>query len=148
MALLPRTEMTAHKYPFLLLAAFFLTAQAQAAPNMKDGMWEIATKVEIPNMPMVIPPTRHTQCLTAKNAIPQQQEKNNDCKMTSVKSDGDSISWAIQCRTKESALDGSGKVTYKGDSMDGVMTMNITDPRKGTMQMIYRMSGKYIGVCK
>lgn len=139
--------MIANNYLFLLFGSFFLAAQAQAAPNMKDGMWEITTKVEIPNMPMPIPPTRHTQCLTIKDAIPQQQVKNNDCKMNSVKSESDSISWSMQCHTKEGALDGTGKVTYKGDSMDGVMTMNIKDSRQGAMQMIYRMSGKYLGAC-
>ena len=140
--------MIANKYLFLLFGSFFLGAQAHAAPNMKDGMWEITTKMDIPGMPMALPPSRHTQCLTAKDAIPQQPEKNNDCKMTSIKSDGDNISWALQCRTKEGVLDGTGKVTYKGDSMDGVMTMNVKDSRQGAMQMTYRMSGKHVGACK
>lgn len=141
--------MIADKRWFLLFAGCFLAAQAQAAPNMKDGMWEITTKVEMPGMPMAIPPTKHTQCLTSKEAIPQQPEKGNqECKMTSIKMDGDSVSWAMQCRTKEAALDGTGKVTYKGDSMNGVMTMNIKESKQGTMQMTYRMSGKHVGACK
>lgn len=144
-----RIAMMTNRYLFLLLGSFFLTAQAQAAPNMKDGMWEITTKMEMPGMPMAIPPNKHTQCLTAKEAVPQQPEKNNqECKMTSIKVDGDSVSWAVQCRSKDSALDGAGKVTYKGDSMDGVMTMNVKESKQGAMQMTYRMSGKHIGPCK
>lgn len=140
--------MITYKHLYLLPASFFLAALAHAEPNLKDGMWEISTKLEMPGMPMAIPPTKHTQCLTAKEAIPQQQMKNNnDCKMTSVKSEGDSISWVLQCRTKDGVLDGSGKVTYRGDSMDGSMTMGIKDAKQSSMQMIYRMSGKYIGAC-
>jgi hypothetical protein len=137
-----------HYRPLLLLAALFYVAGATAAPNLKDGMWEITGKMEMPGMPMAIPPTTHTQCLSSKDVVPQKLEKNQDCKITSLKTEGDSVSWSMQCRNKEAAMDSTGKVTYKSDSMNGSMTMNIKESAQGAMQVTYRMSGRRIGDCK
>ena len=136
------------KQLFILIAPLFTATCASAAPNLKDGMWEITGKIEMPGMPMAIPPTTHTQCLSSKDVVPQKPEKNQDCKITSLKTEGDSVTWAMQCRTKEAALDSTGKVTYKNDSMNGTMTMNVKESAQGSMQITYRMSGRRIGDCK
>ncbi len=134
--------------PLFLIAALFPAAAACAAPNLKDGMWEITGKMEMPGMPMAIPPTTHTQCLSSKDAVPQKPEKNQDCKMTSLKTEGDSVAWAMQCRSGETVLDSAGKVTYRGDSMNGTLTMNVKESAQGAMQITYRMSGRRVGECK
>lgn len=118
-----------------------------AAPNMQDGLWEITSKMDIQGMPMVVPPTRHTQCLTQKEAIPHKTEKNQDCKMTSTKIEGNTVSWTMQCRGKEGSIDSTGKITYSGTSFNGAMHM--TSKMSGeAVQVDYQMSGKRIGNCK
>jgi hypothetical protein len=42
--------------------------------NMQEGKWEITTKMEIPSMPMDMPPMKHTQCLLKKDIVPQSSQ--------------------------------------------------------------------------
>ena len=124
------------------------TASAQAAPNLTDGLWEITSRLDTPGMPANLPPVKHSQCLSSKDAVPQKPEKAQDCKIANLKQDGDGISWAIQCRSVEGALDSSGKATYRGLSMEGAMAMTVKDKNgKDVMKMNYRISGKRVGDC-
>ncbi|MBS4098764.1 MAG: DUF3617 family protein [Sulfuricella sp.] len=131
---------------------FLMAANAQAAPNLKEGLWEITGRLDMPGMPGMpagMPPAKHTQCLSSKDAVPHKPEKEQDCKVASLKQDGDGVSWAIQCRSAEGVLESSGKVTYWGESMEGVMTMNVKDgTSKEVMKMAYRISGKRVGDCR
>ncbi|HUF79587.1 MAG TPA: hypothetical protein VMN03_00515 [Burkholderiales bacterium] len=48
----------------LMLAAALLSAPASAAPpNMKEGLWEITTKMEMPGMPAGMKPQVMQQCM-------------------------------------------------------------------------------------
>jgi len=47
----------------ILLTAISISF-ASSGPNMKEGLWEITVKTEMPGMEM--PPMKHTQCLNKK----------------------------------------------------------------------------------
>ncbi len=123
-------------------------AVAGAEPDMQDGLWEITTKVDMPGMPVAMPPMKHTQCLTRKDYVPQKQEQGEECKMVENKVAGNTVTWKVKCRDKKSTYEGNGKITYSGKSFDGVVKMTVNDPSEGTMQMTQHMSGKRIGNCK
>jgi len=130
-----------------LAVSLIFTGSAAAAPNMQDGKWEITSRTEIEGMPMNMPPYKYTLCLTKQNAVPQKQEKNEECKMTESRVVGDTIFWTVQCRTKEGSTEGKGKITYKGNSFDGIFTM--TGKEGGEkINIKNHMSGKRIGECK
>lgn len=131
---------------FLLVSLAF-TSSVFAELNMQDGKWEITTNVEMKGMPPM-PPTKFTQCITRKDAIPQKPENNQDCKVTNTKVSGDTVTWSMQCKSKEGTMDSNGKITYKNDTFDGIVNMNMDGPKTGKMQMIQHMSGKRIGNCK
>mgnify|MGYP002336267647 CR=1 FL=1 len=121
-----------------------------AGPNMQDGLWEITMAMEMPGMPYAIPPTKHTQCLNTKNNIPQQHggASQADCKMLSNRAVGDTVTWAMQCRSPgKSMMDMEGKITYSGDSFDGVTIMSMQGAGKA-MKTTQRMSGRRLGPCK
>lgn len=124
---------------------------ASAGPNMQDGLWEITMAMEMPGMPYAIPPTKHTQCLNTKNNIPQQhgaQASQADCKMLSNRAVGDTVTWSMQCRSADkSMMDMEGKITYSGDSFDGVTTMSMHGGGKA-MKTTQRMNGRRVGPCK
>jgi hypothetical protein len=119
-----------------------------AEPNMKEPMWEMTFKNEIKGMQMQMPSTTIQQCLTKKDAVPQKPEKNQDCKITNSKVTGDTVSWTMQCRSKDSTVDSEGKVTYKSDSSEGISNMTVQQKGQPPMQMTSRWSGKWIGPCK
>lgn len=119
-----------------------------ADPDIQEGRWEITTKTEMPGMPVTIPPIKHTQCLTKNDLVPQKPEKGQECKITQTKIDGNTVTWVIQCSTQKSVMKGTGKITYKGGSLDGIINMTLNDPNQGKMNMINHISGRRIGDCK
>ena len=136
-----------------LLAALFIillsVSFSFAELDMRDGLWEITVKMDMPGMPMQMPPMTHTQCITKKDIIPQKPEKNQDCKIINSKTSGNTVSWTIQCRDKDgTTAESSGKVTYKKDKFDGTIYMTVNQPGQGKMKMTQHMSGKRIGECR
>ncbi|MFO0752537.1 MAG: DUF3617 family protein [Thermodesulfovibrionales bacterium] len=132
----------------ILAVSLLASSLAFAEVNMNEGKWEITVKTEMPGMPAQIPPMKHTQCITKKEAVPHPSEQSKDCKITDVKISGNTVTWAIQCQGKENSMSGSGRVTYKNDSFDGVVDMAANVPGQGSMKMHQVMSGKRLGECK
>ncbi|HBA54849.1 MAG TPA: hypothetical protein DCZ04_10485 [Syntrophorhabdus aromaticivorans] len=120
-------------------------------PNLKDGLWEITTRVEMQGMPIpfAMPEQKITQCITKKDAVPQKAEKNQDCKMVSTKISGDTVTWTMECRTQDGVkTDSRGTATYKGDTFDGTTNVIVTPPGQNTITMTQSMTGRRIGECK
>ncbi len=134
----------------ILIAISFLSPSLSfAEPDMREGLWEITAKIDMPGMPMQMPAMTHTQCITKKDIIPQKPEKNQDCKTISSKTSGNTVSWVIHCRDKNgTTAESSGKVTYKGDKFDGMVDMTFNQSGRDKMKMTHRMSGKRIGECR
>jgi hypothetical protein len=141
------------KVSFFAVLAIVLTlvcfSGVQAADlNMKDGLWEITTKVEMKGMPANIPPTVMKQCMTKKESVPQQsKDKNPNCKMVEQKVSGDSVTWSMICKEKDGTVDSKGKITYKGDTFDGTTTTTIKDKSGKAQQIATKMRGKRLGPC-
>ena len=128
---------------FALVCALVLPAYA--AGPMKAGKWQMTMEMNIPNMPIKMPPINVTHCVTKEQAenpegsIPKSQ-KDSGCKYTDVKVDGGTVSWKVDCEKQH--MTGTGKVTYTDDSYTGVAEMQMQDQ---TMTMKY--SGKRLGDC-
>jgi len=110
-----------------------------AAPNMEDGLWEITTTVDMPGMPSRS--FTHTTCLTKEKAVPQTAESG--CTIKDVKTQGNNVTWTVVCREGTS----TGKVTYAGTTMDGVIETTVKTNGK-TITMKNTIKGKRIGPCK
>lgn len=132
------------------IAALLIAAPAVvlAAPNIQDGLWEITSRTEMPGMPKAMPPVKYTTCLNQKDAVPQAQEKNQQCRITSSNVQGDTVSWSMECRDKDQVVRSSGKVTYAGNSFSGSNLTTVEQPGEGKVQITSQMSGKRIGDCK
>src|SRR5512133_1261311 len=105
----------------LFAALMFLTfaaTTAQAAAEMKDGLWEISTTIEMPGLPFQPPPTTMTHCYgkedvrDLKQLVPSQDA---DCKVTDLKTTGNKVSYTVNC-TGQNTVKGEGEITLKGDS--------------------------------
>jgi hypothetical protein len=110
-----------------------------AAPNMEDGLWEITSTAEMTGMPAKS--FTHTTCLTKEKAVPQTTQ--SECTMKDVKTQGNTVTWTMVCKEATS----TGKVTYAGTTMDGVVETTVKAGGK-TMTMKSTIKGKRIGPCK
>ena len=125
--------------PVFILAAVSISF---AAPDLKEGKWEITTKMEMKGMPMEMPAVTHTQCLTKNDFVPQDPGPNQKCEPEKSKVSGNTVTWSIKCDGEGGPMTGNGKVTHSGDSFKGSMNM-----KQQGMDMTSHISGKYIGKC-
>jgi hypothetical protein len=116
---------------------------------MKEGLWEITTKAEMKGMPSQMPPTTVRTCISKKDMVPKPDaQSGQDCKMKDQKVVGDTVSYSMVCTGKNgTAMEMSGKMTYKGNVFEGSSTTTIKSKGEGDMQMSSKMTGKYVGPC-
>lgn len=127
----------------MILVLLVCFACAPAGPNMKEGLWEITTTMEMTGMPMQFPAQTHTQCLTGTNLVPQKVEAGQNCKMIKQDINGDTVTWVMECETSNGTALFNGHVTYQGETFEGVITM-----QEGGTEVTMTLSGKWIGKCE
>lgn len=138
-------------FAFCALAAAPLFAQAL----MRPGLWETTAKMEMPGMPVQMPETKTTSCITPEQAktpgdtVANQGGRgrgrgrgNDDCKTSDYRTDGNKTTWKMAC-TGANAMTGDGEMTFSGDSYSGKTTMSMAQG-----QMTIQYSGKRLGECK
>lgn len=131
-----------------IVMSFLFAGSAFGEMNMHEGMWEMTVKTDMPGMRFEMPPMKFNQCMTRKDAVPQRRERNEDCKITSTKIEGNTVHWVVQCHTKDGTIDSNGRITYSGNSFDGVIKAIVNNGKSGKMEMTQHMSGRRIGDCK
>ena len=65
-----------------------------------------------------MPATTMRSCVSKKDMVPKPatQEKGQDCKMKDQKISGDTVTYAMECNSKDgSVVEMAGSMTYKGD---------------------------------
>jgi len=100
--------------------------------------------MNVPGMPAQMSPWTYKQCLTPKEAVPQPQqgEQPKECRVVKKNVKGGTVSWVAECNTTEGTLVSNGRITYKGDTFEGVIQM-----KKGGMKVTQNLSGRWIGPC-
>jgi hypothetical protein len=130
----------------LFVLACALVAPAYAAGPVKPGKWETTMEMDMPGMPMKMPPRTFTHCITKEqaenpeNAVPRS-DRQQDCKISDLKVEGSTVSWKMTC--EKSQATGAGSITYSADSYTGHMDMKMA----GDREMHMKYSGKYLGAC-
>ena len=129
-------------FGWLSMLLLLIPGGAVAADGMKPGMWEITTRVDMPGMPFQPPPTTVKHCYTAQEVKDSPVPKDNDCKVTDLKTTGSKTTWKVEC-TGESAGKGEGEITYRGDSAyDGKSKMQMQG-----MTMSVQYKARRLGEC-
>lgn len=134
------------KYTFVLAALLVVAIPAMAADHPgKPGNWQMKMEMEMPGMPVKLPPVTMNICVTEEDLKDPQKSVPNDpksdCKVGDYKVDGKTISWTVDC--PKSNMKGDGEITYSDDSYTGAMNMTV-----GEQQMKTKYTGKYLGECK
>lgn len=112
---------------------------------MREGRWEVTMQMQMPTMPVQMPPMKNTQCITKEQlqdpskALPNASpDRTGGCKVSDYKADGNKVTWKMAC----TEMTGTGEMTFTGDSYDGLMKLAT---QQGEMAM--KMSGKRLGDC-
>lgn len=111
--------------------------------NMKPGMWQWTTTMEMPGMPFAIPPVTYSVCITKKDLVPQQPNEVEQCKILENKITDSAVQWKMVCTGNEGKVVSEGKIVYTGSSAKGeikIVTQGMT--------MTSKLSGQRTGACK
>lgn len=135
----------------IVFAALFISGVARAAaPNVKEGLWEVTARVEEPKDRASTRPTTVQHCITEKDLQnPQKIVPGGDagsCEIKDQKTQGNVVSWTIACNGK-TPMTGSGSITFSGMTYTGQSTLKV-NRSDGAVNVTVRYDGKYVGPCK
>lgn len=131
--------------PGILLVLTACLSGQEKGVNLNPGLWEITTTTEMEGMPgMAPPPMTHTQCITAESLVPQSEGESDVCQVSDMEVDGNTVSWKILCSGQGGGMEGTGSITYNGDTMEGTMEMVM---QAMNMKMKNTLTGRRIGEC-
>jgi hypothetical protein len=115
-----------------------------AASEMRAGMWEITSSIDMPGMPVQVPPTVVRHCYTKEDVQDQKKvvaNKNADCTVTDMKKSSNKVTWKMQCTGKGKGTF-SGETIFGGDSYESTMNM-----QSEGRSMTTRSKARRIGNC-
>ncbi len=124
----------------------FLAPNAWAL-DLQDGKYEITSKVEMPGMPMQVPTVTVTQCLTQQDPVPDQSTGDQECKTIDMKTEGETVTWKMECTQRGQTMQSTGKFVYHGDRFEGTIRM-VMGPQAGNMTITTVVLGRRIGACE
>ncbi|MBK5273541.1 MAG: DUF3617 family protein [Desulfuromonadales bacterium] len=131
-----------------IIVALLLTASlptvSLAAGEMKEGLWELTTSMELPGMPMKMPPQVAKHCYTREEVSDQKKviSRDKECTVTDFTTTGNKVTWKMTC-TGKNAGTFSGETVFKADSYVSNMKMQ-TQGQNMTM----KVNAKRLGNCK
>jgi len=131
-------------YMTICITLAMLPATCFAAPNIEPGRWEITSTLEMPGMGFSLPESKHIQCITVEEVIPQAQQENEQCQVIDQSVRGNVVNWRVKCESGGGSMDSRGEITYNGDSLEGTV---ITNGSQMPSEMTQKMRGKRIGQC-
>ena len=131
------------KIAVVVLSALLIPAAGFAGETMREGYWELTTTMEMPGLPMMVPPTKVKHCYTKEDVKDQKKTISTDknCTVTDLKQSGNKVTWKMTCTGENSGVF-TGETVYKSDAYDSTMKMQTQGQ---TMNM--KVKGKRLGNC-
>jgi hypothetical protein len=110
-----------------------------------DELWDVTMKMEMPGMPMAMPPRTSQVCKKKAAGNEALMKGDPNCRMSNVRTAGNKTSFVFTC-TGEHAMTGEGEITATGDTFDSRMHLKST--AKGQeFEMTQTSTGKRVGQC-
>ena len=131
---------------FLLVAVLVLfSAPVFAGPDMQEGLWEVTLVFEMNGSSMLMPPQKHTQCLSKADMVPKDPKAPQNCNIIEQRIDGNTVDWIMECSEGDMKTVSKGSIVYGGDSFSGRMDVDIDGT---SMKLVSTMTGRRLGPCK
>jgi hypothetical protein len=131
------------KVIYLTAAAALFASSVYAASGES---WEVTTKTEMPGMPAEMGETVATICIQkgAEKDPKKLMQLESGCEMTDLRTSGAKTTWKMRCTKDGDVMTGSGEVTQKSSSFQGVT--KLSGKSDGTdINMTANYQGKRIG---
>jgi uncharacterized protein DUF3617 len=140
--------MTRHQRSTTLLCAgaalcFALCAPVPASAQGKDDLWEVSSKMEMPGMPMAMPPQINRVCSSKNRKDEDLVPKQGDCRVLESKRTGNMFTYKMDC-TGNHPSTVNGTINFGNNAYDGKMHM-VMKGSNDAMDMTF--SGKRVGDC-
>jgi hypothetical protein len=118
--------------------ALFLASPARGGDTEPGVWWEQTIQMEMPGLPMKMPAMKQKVCVS-KNGMsePPQDSKDQSCKVTDQKQDGQKMTWKTECKD---GTTGEGEIVQGKDKYDGTL---IQHSKQGDMTA--KISAKLVG---
>ena len=130
------------------LVLFLLSAAGGVqALDFQPGKWQVTSKVEMPGMPVPVPPMTSTQCMTEQEPVPANSAQGQACEILDMKTEGNTVSWKMKCNEAGGKSEGSGRITYHGDSFEGSIRTKVGGAGSD-MVVTTQVTGKRLGSCE
>lgn len=127
-------------FTFLAAIAVIANAAVAHAQTQKGDLWDITSQMEMPGMPMAMPPSSQRVCAPRGKDEPPFRGDREDCKITEQKKLSNGWIWKMACNDG-STIDGS--MTYQGmEGWTGVTNMKM---KEGALSV--KTTGKRVGEC-
>lgn len=127
----------------IIAMVFTSVSFAGSSVDFNPGKWEVISTMEMAGG-MSVPPHTSTDCITEKNIVPESNQAGENCVVSKIKTTGNTISWVTTCKSEQGEMKGEGKVTYSGDTFEGVVVMSMPALK---MKMTSKMKGRRVGPC-
>ncbi|MBW9266886.1 MAG: DUF3617 domain-containing protein [Candidatus Thiodiazotropha sp. (ex. Lucinisca nassula)] len=126
------------------LSFFLLLSKLSDASevNMNPGKWQWTAVLNMPGMPIQLPPTSYTTCITRADFVPKESKLGQACENIDLTTEGDKVSWNISCTKAAGVTRSHGSITYHGDSAEGVINIDVEG-----VQVSSKTTGKRLGPC-
>jgi hypothetical protein len=125
-----------------------LTAWADG-PRIRAGQWEFTTTASGRFLPQPKQETE-TRCVRDENVDPvQEMTKSSQCTVTKRSTTATGVTWAMTCQSAAGgpSMQGEGRITADGSTLDGEMVNHMT--MDGTSQELMKIvwKGRRLGDC-
>jgi len=126
-------------------AAALLAVPASGVAQGADQLWEVTVKMEMPGMPMAMPPQVRRVCVAQNHRDEDLIPTQGNCRVLESKRVGNRMTYAIAC-TGEQAMNATGEITFAADRYDGRMRMTMSQGGQ-PMEMTQTYVGRRVGGC-
>lgn len=129
----------------LVLIAQYLGASAAVAAGL-DDLWEMTSKVEMPGMPMAMPPQTVKVCTPKGKQADSMVPREGNCKVQDLKQTGNKTTFKIACGGPD-PMTGSGEIVTLGPDAYKGTTHISTNAGGQRVTMTNSFSAKRVGSC-
>ena len=126
-------------------AAAMLALPAAGVAQGSDQLWEVTVKMEMPGMPMAMPPQVRRVCVAQNHRDEDLIPTQGNCRVLESRRVGNKLAYTMAC-TGEQAMNVAGEMTFATDRYDGRMQMTMSEGGQ-PMAMTQTYAGRRVGGC-
>lgn len=163
-----RTATVVWKTAIVIFGTGAWACAARAEDVVKPGRWEFSATVPGSHLPPEVQPSpgmqmregpdgvtfTRTECITTADPLPPMargttapRDPDHPCKIDKTEVDGGTVKWSTTCATPQITVHQEGIVRYRGETLDGELTLRSTRPEHPPIERTQPLKGRYLGPC-